>query len=518
MDSTFMYFIALLVIGVVLWSFALYLIVKRKQAEDALKESQTLLENVLDTIPDRVFWKDLDSRYLGCNKLFAEDAGLMSPEEIIGKQDSELSWSERAELYRRNDLLVMDTGNPKLFYEEKLLNRADSNKTWIEISKIPLVDKSARVYGVLGTYRDITERKGAEDALLKAKEEAEHATRMKDKLVTLVAHDLKNPLNVLCNYLEMLENADFDTYTRNAMIQEGREVCNGMIQLVNEILNMTRIRGGRLRPKFAFIDARAIAEEVVLSYRGLFIQKDLSIINDIPPGVRLYADCKLLYEVLANLVSNAMKFSKKGGTVRMFLPERQESTIAVADTGVGIEKTRLKDLFKYEEKTSTLGTCGEIGTGFGLPLASDIINAHQGRLYVESGVGKGSIFYVTLPQVKPQVLIVDDEEIIRESLVAVLNGLGVDFIQADSGESALDVLKQNRPHLIIADIMMPGIGGFGLLKVLKKEAVTAHIPVIVITGDLNIDTRSNAFEMGASDFIVKPFSVEDLVPRVKRYI
>lgn len=516
MNLTFVYFIALLIIGVALWSYAMHLIIKRKQIEDTLRESQVLLKNVLDTIPNRVFWKDLDSRYLGCNKLFAEDAGLTFPAEIIGKQDFELSWSEQSELYRRDDRLVMDTGNPKLFYEEPQ-NRTDGKKLWLETSKIPLVDKNAKVYGVLGTYRDITERKVAEDALRQAKEEAEEATKVKDKLVTLVAHDLKNPLFVLSNYLEMTETT-FDADVRNAMIQEGKKVCNGMIHLVNEILNLTRVRGGRLRPKFVFTDARTLIEDVVFAYRSLSIQKGLSIINEVPPGTRIYADYKLLYEVLANLVSNAIKFSKKGGTVRLFLPGGEASVVAVADTGVGIEETRIEDIFKFEEKTSTLGTCGEIGTGLGLPLADEIMKAHRGRLYVESEVGKGSIFYVTLPQVKPQVLIVDDEEMVRESLMAVLNDLGAEFIQADSGESALEVLKQNRPHLIITDIMMPGMGGFGLLKVLKKEAGTADIPVIVITGDKNIDTRSHAFRMGASDFISKPFSVDELIPRVIRYI
>ncbi len=137
---------------------------ERKKAEQALRESQQMLQLVLDTIPVRVFWKNLDSNYLGCNRPFALDAGLQSPEEIIGRNDFEMGWAEQAELYRSDDRLVMETGSPKLGYEEPQ-TMPDGNRIWLRTNKVPLLDTEGRIKGVLGTYEDITESKRMEEML-----------------------------------------------------------------------------------------------------------------------------------------------------------------------------------------------------------------------------------------------------------------------------------------------------------------------------------------------------------------
>lgn len=137
---------------------------EREGVEQALQESQQMLQSVLDTIPVRVFWKDLDCRYLGCNRPFALDAGLRSPEEIVGKNDFELGWAEQAEIYRADDRLVMDTGKPKIGYEEPQTT-PDGGRIWLRTNKVPLRDARGRVKGVLGTYEDITESKRMEERL-----------------------------------------------------------------------------------------------------------------------------------------------------------------------------------------------------------------------------------------------------------------------------------------------------------------------------------------------------------------
>jgi PAS domain S-box-containing protein len=140
---------------------------ERLRAEEALRESQKMLQLVLDSIPVRVFWKDRDSIYLGCNQHFAKDAGLESPEQIIGRNDFELGWHEQAELYRLDDQQVMQSGLPKLNYEEPQTS-PDETRLWLQTSKIPLKDLDGNVFGVLGVYEDITERKLAEERFVKA--------------------------------------------------------------------------------------------------------------------------------------------------------------------------------------------------------------------------------------------------------------------------------------------------------------------------------------------------------------
>ena len=139
-------------------------ITKRKLVEQALHESQQMLQLVLDNIPVRVFWKDLDSNFLGCNRTFAFDAGLESPEEIVGRNDFEMGWAEQTELYRSDDRLVMETGKPKLGYEEPQTT-PDGGLIWLRTNKVPFRDTDGRIKGVLGTYEDITESKRMEEKL-----------------------------------------------------------------------------------------------------------------------------------------------------------------------------------------------------------------------------------------------------------------------------------------------------------------------------------------------------------------
>jgi PAS domain S-box-containing protein len=145
-------------------------ITKRKQAEQSLEESQKMLRLIMDTIPARVFWKNRDSKYLGCNRGFAQDAGFKSESEIIGKTDYDLSWIEQADLYRADDKLVIQSGQPKLQYVEPQTT-PDGRKIWLRTNKIPLMDGKDNIIGVLGTYEDITEQKEAEVALRRSEEQ-----------------------------------------------------------------------------------------------------------------------------------------------------------------------------------------------------------------------------------------------------------------------------------------------------------------------------------------------------------
>jgi PAS domain S-box-containing protein len=144
-------------------------ITERKQAEEALHESQQMMRLVLDTIPVRVFWKDTDSDYQGCNQSFAQDSGLSSPEELVGKNDWAMGWVEQAEAYRADDRLVINTGKPRLNYEEPQTT-PDGRRIWLCTTKVPLLDAEGTVKGVLGTYEDITERKRTEESLKKSEE------------------------------------------------------------------------------------------------------------------------------------------------------------------------------------------------------------------------------------------------------------------------------------------------------------------------------------------------------------
>ena len=234
--------------------------------------------------------------------------------------------------------------------------------------------------------------------------------------------------------------------------------------------------------------------------------------------MRIYADQDLFGEVIHNLLSNAVKFSKKGDTICIFQPKENKNDIAVCDSGVGIREKRLAKLFSLEEKTSTSGTAGEHGTGFGLPFSQDLMLAHKGKLVVESKEGEGSTFTAKLPEVLPRVLVIDDDPDIRTLLLTDLCKKKAVVDEASDAITGLKMLTKNSYHLIICDVQMPKMDGFEFLHFLRGDPTTKSIPAILVTSDQSIATREKAFQSGADDFLTKPILSQDFIPRIRRIL
>lgn len=367
----------------------------------------------------------------------------------------------------------------------------------------------------------INESRMTRDAALRAKEEAENATALKDKFVALVSHDLKNPLGIMLGFLELMKDdnkAAGGPPGMAQMLEILTDSVNSMLHLIEDVLNLARLKAGKLALRQRFVGLEGLVAKVLRDFERQAQKKGVRLVNEIPGKCRVYADPILLHEVLQNLVSNAIKFSRQGDVVTLSFLDSGNAVITVADTGVGIDPDRSSALFKYEEKTSTTGTAGETGTGFGLPLAYDIVKAHGGALTVESEPGKGSVFHVTLPYIKPLVLLVDDDPDQRSLFRHYLDGLDVAIIEAEDGVGALILLEKHHPHLIITDISMPKMDGFMLLNAIKRSPDTGSIPVIVLTSGIDASIREKAFHLGADDFITKGQRRDDFIPRITRFL
>ncbi|MBI5178446.1 MAG: response regulator [Nitrospinae bacterium] len=359
-----------------------------------------------------------------------------------------------------------------------------------------------------------------ESALLNSKRKAEEATLLKDKFVSLVSHDLRAPLAAIVSLLRLFESETNGRLSaeHSVLLKRSRESAEQLAKIVERLLDLSRLSTGNIVPKLRFHDMSLIAGGVVDTLAGAAQMKGIAIENSIPAGARAYADGGLLQQVFMNLVSNAIKFGKNGGKVQLYVPDGKKSSFAVTDDGVGINPRIIGDLFKAEVKTSTTGTAGERGTGLGLPFCSEIMSSHRGEIRVESEPGKGSSFFVTLPDVRPMILLVDDHEMVRDIFRDYLETLDVDFAEAENGLKALAMIEKVSPHVVITDINMPLMDGFELIRSVRSNAALNALPLIVITSDAKMEVKDKVFALGANDFVDKAADPNDLIPRVRRFL
>lgn len=393
-------------------------------------------------------------------------------------------------------------------------NKKDSKWYQIYERSIKWVDgRPARI----STSFDITGRKKAEAELKVAKERAEAATALKDKFVSLVAHDLRSPFSSIMGMLRILESDDENPLNAGQRNLLERALNSGerLMAMVEKLLNLGRLQTGKIVPKKTFFEARMAVATAVSDLAHLAKEKGVRIIHEIPENLKLHADFDLIVEVIVNLLSNAIKFCRKGDSVTICAPAERPGVIAVRDTGVGISETALPNLFKSEVPTTTRGTAGEVGTGLGLPFCHEIMLASGGTLEVESKPGEGTVFYIALPQVTPKALILEDSGDVRESLSAALAALGALVKTAGAGDSIH--IKNEEAHLVVIGPSSGLSQTAHIVSELKNDPDTANIPVITLVPGGDAETRKKALTIGANDVISLPSSGEALSLVFRKY-
>jgi PAS domain S-box-containing protein len=376
-------------------------ITDRKNAEVSLLESHQIIEGIVNSIPVRVFWKDMNLVFLGCNKLLAQDAGFEDPKEIIGKNDFQMKWEKQAEQYQQDDREVIESGRPKLHIEEPQTT-PDGNIITLLTSKIPLLNSAGEIIGVLGTYVDISERKQAEVELKKSYDQVTKINAEKDKFFSIIAHDLKSPLHGFLNLTELMADKT-EEFSPAEYIEQSKSLNDAAVnlyKLLENLLEWAQIQKGSINFTPKELDLSLMVSQSIDTIKQRALQKGIIIINEVDSSQKVYADGKMISTVLRNLLSNAVKFTRTGGSVVVKSKHTENETIevSVADNGVGIAENDVKRLFKIEEKVSSQGTDGELSTGLGLLLCKEFVEKHGGKIWAESKLNIGSTFYFTMPK------------------------------------------------------------------------------------------------------------------------
>lgn len=365
-------------------------ITDRKYAEDSLIISEERYRLFIDSTKDMVFLKDENFKYLIVNKALAEYSGVKM-EEMIGKTDFDFKKKEEAENIQVSDNQVIKT--------DYIVNFEDiSGDKIYDIRKFRIPFRDGK-FGIGGYIRDITENKRKAEKLIELTNELKQMNATKDKFFSIIAHDLKSPFTTIYGFSRILADQvrkkDIDQVEKFAEI-----IMNSSqraVNLLGNLMEWSQSQIGQLKINFEVFNVYNIVEEIILLYSDAASQKSITLFNRVDSEIVLKADKAMINTVLRNLISNAIKFSNSGDEVVISAKLLENEVLfEISDTGLGISEDRITKVFKLNESISTAGTQNEQGSGLGLILCKEFIEKHNGRIWVESELGKGSKFLFTI--------------------------------------------------------------------------------------------------------------------------
>jgi PAS domain S-box-containing protein len=510
---------------------------ERELADIKIQSLNHMLVSVLNTIPVRVFWKDTDSKFLGCNIHTANDAGLDSPEEIIGKTDYQLAWSESAEIYRKDDQEVMSTGQAKLNYEEPQVH-PDGSKYWLKTSKIPLRDEDGNIYGVLGTYEDITERIQVNHDLQLAKDKAETATKAKSEFLANMSHEIRTPMNGILGMTQIIMDTKL-TSEQHDYLKTIKTSADALLDIINDILDFSKIEAGKLDIESVQFDLQVMVLDVVGLLQAKCDKKNIDLIINYPPEVPrfVFSDPGRLRQILMNLVSNAIKFTHQGYVLIEIECKQQneheaELCFSVIDTGIGIAeeaKTKLFDSFSQADSTTTREYGG---TGLGLAICKQLVDLMGGELKLESNLGEGSTFTFSLKLRRVidnthkalshidlsnyRVLIVDQNKVNCEILSGYLLSKKMRVESASSSKIALEKLHDEARagdpfNIALLDYQLPDMNGEELGCTVNEDETLHNTQTVILTSQSLRGDAKRYNDAGFSAYIGKPVDSNILI-------
>ncbi len=537
---------------------------RRRQSEHA--HANRMLQTVLDHFPGVVFWKDVNSAYVGCNRSFALAAGLSEPAEIAGKTDFDLPWAAtQAAQYVADDRQVMNGGRPKLGKVETQL-QSDGRTAWFDTNRIPLKDGHGEIIGVMGTSIDITLRKRAEDELRQvnatlesrisertaeleaARKEAETANQSKSAFLANMSHEVRTPMNGILGLAELLRQTELTAEQRD-WLETLKDSSEALLRLLNDVLDISKVEAGRMVLEEASFDLRRELGGAISLMAAKAMQKGLPLhleVADTVPAT-LLGDAFRLRQILTNLLGNAIKFTD-AGRIEVRVAEEPGAAaghvrlrMSVHDTGIGIPEGHLAKIFTPFTQADSSVTRRFGGSGLGLSICARLAEMMHGHAWAENRPGGGSIFHVVcefssdgaMPspdQASPvddgadsarksrRILLVEDNLVNQKVALALLLRRGHAVEVAHHGEEALAALALNAFDIVLMDVQMPVMDGLEATRRIRAREVQNNLPrqfIVAMTASAMRGDRDICLAAGMDGYIAKPFQATELYEKVE---
>lgn len=490
---------------------------ERKRVQQAIKDSEERYRTITENLDDSLW----TAERAGSNIRYTFFTS--SIEKITGYSQSEFLQDTRYffKITFPDDFKMVKEKLRKFinnYYKnsEELVFRIihkQGHLVWIK-NKITVTRNSKGVIlKMFGLISDVSIQKKAEEEVQKSSDNLKKLNDTKDRFISIVSHDLRTPFSSILGFTDILLNDDeITTEESKQYIGYIQESAQSMLALVNSLLDWTRLQTGRIRFEPAKTDLFENVKKALDSLSGFAIKKGITLENLVTDEVNVFADKNLLAQVFGNLLSNALKFTKDGGTISISFAQSDVPRfieVWVTDSGVGISKENLAKVFDVDAKFTSEGTAGEKGTGLGLSLVHEIVVKHGGKIWVESKVGKGTAFKFTLPKASATILLVDDNKTDRLLYSKILKSLVPDYeiLLADDGEQAWSIIKETSLALVISDHTMPKMNGIELVKKLRSSTLKGKPQMIILSGDIGKPETLAYNDLGVEYVFQKPVNL-----------
>lgn len=509
-----------------------------------LRDAEQLMNVTIEQAHDAFIAMDEKGRIMRWNQEAARTFGWSSEEAVGSPLDQMIIPHGERSRHRQGLSEFLTNGRSVILHHrlELVALHKDGTELPVEMSISPVRTASGYIFAAF--LRDISERKRNQARIeeytkeLEAKnDKIEKANRLKSRFLAAMSHELRTPLNAVLGFASLLLEDPNLSSKQQRWVQHIQTGGKHLLQLINDLLDLSKIEAGKLELNAASHSAGPLVNDVMAELASLIASKSISTAATVRNGIILKVDRVRFKQILYNLLSNAIKFTPEGGAISVTVGSVEDhAVIEVEDSGIGIPHEQQESIF--EEFKQIIDSESEVrnGTGLGLAITKRLVEQHGGTIRVESEVGRGSKFIISLPlgesraasmdgnaanhnqnkkTAQPVVLIVDDDPTAIELLSQIIESAGYRVESARSEHEAFQKLQGSDITAITLDVLFPEGDGFATLAKLRRDPKTAHIPVIIVTV---LDQQRVGFALGAAEYLIKPVSHLALIESLQKHI
>ena len=525
-------------------------ITDRKKADQALRESEEKLRNILYYSPDAIAVSDLRGYITECNQAAVDIFECKTENELIGINANQFVIPELRRKGIETLKMVLRNGFVKNM-EFELITKKD-RQIFVSLSASLIRDTNDKPIGIATITQDISERKENERNLKDAKEKAEESDRLKSAFLANMSHEIRTPMNAILGFSELLRIEEVTREVRDEYTKIIHNKGNELMLIINDIIDISKIEAGDIKIVKSDVEVNDFLQSIHQHYareKNLMNKDHIQLRLQIPERVYpvIHTDPARLRQVLNNLINNALKFTQEGFIEIGYNLRESHVEFYIMDTGIGVTREKQHIIFdRFRQVDESLNSQFG-GTGLGLAISKNLVNLLGGEIRIESSEEQGSTFYFTIPmhhhtKTKPgdkedpadadcagkntseimdlkgrRILVAEDDSANYLFIETFLKQTHVDVIWARDGQEALDIFHAEPSlDLILMDLKMPNLSGIDAIRTIRRT--NKNIPVIALTAYAFADDRENSIKAGCTAYLSKPVKIEELSKVLSCYL